>query len=304
MTDKVSVFENDLASLQFRLPERTDEGNKGSFGRCAIVGGCANFVGAPRFAAESASEVLALLGETAMRSGAGTTVLAVPDFLATALYPVVRYSAVFPLPSRDGHIVFERERAAELAKKATSFAVGMGMGDGDAESWVRFVLDDTECRVVLDADGLKCAGKIADYKGRAVLTPHVGEFAAMTGMPASEIKADAVRLAREYAAEHNCVIIVKSQRRAGSVDQPHGQRQALKGRQRRRVGGDRRRAARMGCAPAACGKDGRIRARKERGTQRHKRRRALARRHHVRHASRFRRIAGRHAPMNKKTEFM
>ena len=143
MTDKVPFFENDLASLQFRLPERTDEGNKGSFGRCVIVGGCANYVGAPRFAAESAAEVLALLGETAMRSGAGTTVLAVPDFLATALYPVVRYSAVFPLPSRDGHIVFEKERAEELAKKATSFAVGMGMGDGDAESWVRFVLDGT-----------------------------------------------------------------------------------------------------------------------------------------------------------------
>ena len=210
MMDKVSVLENDLASLQFRLPFRTDEGNKGSFGRCVIVGGCANYVGAPRFAAESAAEVLALLGETAMRSGAGTTVLAVPDFLASALYPVVRYSAVFPLPSREGHIVFEKERAEELAKKATSFAIGMGMGDGDAESWVRFLLEDTECRIVLDADGLKCAGKIADYKGRAVLTPHMGEFAAMTGLRADEIKADAARLARDYAAEHNCVLILKS----------------------------------------------------------------------------------------------
>ena len=210
MTDKVPVFENDLSSLQFRLPFRTDEGNKGSFGRCVIVGGCANYIGAPRFAAESAAEVLALLGETAMRSGAGTTVLAVPDFLASALYPVVRYSAVFPLPSRDGHIIFEKERAEELAKKATSFAIGMGMGDGDAESWVRFLLEDTECRIVLDADGLKCAGKIADYKGRAVLTPHIGEFAAMTGLRADEIKADAARLAREYAAKHNCVLILKS----------------------------------------------------------------------------------------------
>ena len=210
MTDKVPVYENDLSSLQFRLPFRTDEGNKGSFGRCVIVGGCANYVGAPRFAAESAAEVLALLGETAMRSGAGTTVLAVPDFLASALYPVVRYSAVFPLPSREGHIVFEKERAEELAKKATSFAIGMGMGDGDAESWVRFLLEDTECRIVLDADGLKCAGKIADYKGRAVLTPHMGEFAAMTGLRADEIKADAARLARDYAAEHNCVLILKS----------------------------------------------------------------------------------------------
>lgn len=210
MDDKVVVLQNDLASLQFRLPFRTEEGKKGSFGRCVILGGSAHYVGAPRFAAESAAEVIALLGETAMRSGAGTTVLAVPDFLASALYPVVRYSAVFPLPSADGNIVFEKERAAELASKATSFAVGMGMADGDAESWTRFILDETSCRMVLDADGLKCAVKVGDFKGRVVLTPHVGEFATMTGLSAEEIKRDTARLARQYAAAHGCVIIVKS----------------------------------------------------------------------------------------------
>ena len=48
-------MKNDLASLQFGLPFRTDEGNKGSFGRCVVIGGCANYVGAPQFAAESAA---------------------------------------------------------------------------------------------------------------------------------------------------------------------------------------------------------------------------------------------------------
>ena len=96
---KTSVYENDLQSLQFKLPFRTDAGHKGDFGRCVVVGGSENYVGAPRFAAESAAEVLALTAEAAMRSGCGTSVLGVPDFLAEALYSVVRYSAVFPLPS-------------------------------------------------------------------------------------------------------------------------------------------------------------------------------------------------------------
>ena len=209
MKDKPVIMQNDLSSLQFRLPFRTEEGNKGSFGRCVIVGGSANYVGAPRFAAESAEETLALLGEAAMRSGAGTTVLAVPDFLAEALYPVLRYSALFPLPSADGNILFDEKKAAELAKKATSFAIGMGMADGDAESYVRFLLNNTDCRMVLDADGLKCADRIADFKGRAVLTPHTGEFAAMTGIPADEVKGNAAELCRRYAAEHSCVLLLK-----------------------------------------------------------------------------------------------
>lgn len=209
MEDKIDVLSNNLESLQFSLPFRTDEGNKGDFGRCVVVGGSANFVGAPRFAAESAAETLALLGEAAMRSGAGTSVLAVPDFLAQALYPVVRYSAVFPLNACDGNIVFERATAAELAKKATSFAIGMGMADGDAKSWVKFLLDETACTFVLDADGLKCASQIDDFRGRAVLTPHTGELRSMTGLSIDDIRKDTARICRDYAKAHDCVLIVK-----------------------------------------------------------------------------------------------
>ena len=89
MKDKACVLKNDLQSLQFRLPFRTEEGNKGDFGRCVVMGGCRTFVGAPRFAFASCAEVLSPLGETAMPSGPGTTVLDVPEFLPDALYPVV-----------------------------------------------------------------------------------------------------------------------------------------------------------------------------------------------------------------------
>ena len=104
--DDIRLLPNDLQSLQFTLPFRTDEGAKQDFGRAVIVGGSASFVGAPCFAAESAAEVLALAGEAAMRSGAGTTVLALPDILLPALYPHLRYSAAFALPS--GKAAFAR----------------------------------------------------------------------------------------------------------------------------------------------------------------------------------------------------
>lgn len=209
MCEIKAPIENDLQSLQFTLPFRTDCGNKGDFGRCVIVGGSRNFVGAPRFSAESAAEVAALLGEAAMRSGAGTTVLALPDFLLPAVYPFLRYSAVVALPSEGGRIVFEGETAKKVFKGATSVAIGMGMGDGDALSYVRWLLDETDCRIVLDADGLKCAAEIGRFGGRAVLTPHTGEMARLTGIPSEQIAENAAKVCREWAAKLNCVLLLK-----------------------------------------------------------------------------------------------
>lgn len=209
MSDTHSLIENNLESLQFTLPFRTDCGNKGDFGRCVIVGGSKNFVGAPRFSAESAAEVMALLGEAAMRSGAGTTVLALPDFLVPAVYPSLRYSAAMALPSEEGKIVFDGATAKKVFRGATSVAIGMGMGDGDALSYVRWLLDETDCRIVLDADGLGCAAEAGGFRGRAVLTPHTGEMARITGIPSEQIAENAAEVCREYAARMDCVILLK-----------------------------------------------------------------------------------------------
>lgn len=209
MSMKTPVYENDLQSLQFKLPFRTDAGHKGDFGRCVVVGGSENYVGAPRFAAESAAEVLALTAEAAMRSGCGTSVLGVPDFLAEALYAVVRYSAVFPLPSEEGQIVFDKGAAEKLAAKATSFVIGPGMGDGDAYSYAKFVLENTGCNLVLDADGLKACERIGNFGGRAVLTPHIGEMSRMCGLPAADISLNPAEACVEYARARGAVVLLK-----------------------------------------------------------------------------------------------
>lgn len=215
MTEKVfetPIYENNLQSVQGVLPFRTDEGHKGSFGRCVVVGGSSRYVGAPEFAAQSAAETLALSGEAAMRSGAGITVLAVPDFLASALYPVVHYSAIFSLPSREGNIVFDGEAARGLFDKATSAAIGMGMADGDAFSYLSYLLDNTDCKAVLDADGLKCAEKFDDFGGRVVLTPHLGEMSRICGLSVAEIRDNAVEVCKDYAKRKNCVLLLKGHR--------------------------------------------------------------------------------------------
>lgn len=212
MRDKTPIFENNLQSVQGVLPFRTEEGHKGSFGRCVVVGGSSCYVGAPEFAAQSAAKTLALSGEAAMRSGAGTTVLAVPDFLAEALYPVVHYSAIFSLPSRNGNIVFDKAAAEKAFSKATSAAIGMGMADGDAFGYLSYLLDDTDCKAVLDADGLKCVGKFDDFGGRVVLTPHLGEMSRICGLDCKEIEENAAEICKVYAERKNCVLLLKGHR--------------------------------------------------------------------------------------------
>lgn len=206
---KTTIIENDLQSLQFTLPFRTEEGHKGSFGKCVIIGGSSEYVGAPRFAALSASEILSVSGEAAMRSGAGTTTLVVPDFLATALYPVVKYSAIFSLPSEKGNIVFDRATAKKLFAKATAAAIGPGMADGDAEGYLRYLLVNTNCNAVLDADGLKCVEKFDGFGGRVVITPHIGEMSRICGKSAEYIAENAAETAKSYAAEKQCIVVLK-----------------------------------------------------------------------------------------------
>ncbi len=67
--------------------------------------------------------------------------------------------------------------------------------------------------LVIDADGLKLLAKIPDWHqklvGQAVLTPHPGEMAILTGLSVSEIQKDRIGLARKFAMKWGHVVILK-----------------------------------------------------------------------------------------------
>jgi NAD(P)H-hydrate epimerase len=66
---------------------------------------------------------------------------------------------------------------------------------------------------VFDADGLKLLSKIKDWhrllSAPAVLTPHPGEMAVLTGLSIEEIQVDREGTARKYAAEWGHVVVLK-----------------------------------------------------------------------------------------------
>lgn len=192
------IKKEDIAPL---FPPLKDDINKGDLGRLVIAGGSKNYVGAP---------LLAEMGAAAMSVGNGTNVLAVPSFLLQPLYKKVILSSLFALCDDTNAIVFKKSEFDELKGRATAFAVGMGMGNGDALSIIEYLLNETILNFVLDADALRVAKDIADFKNRAVLTPHILEFSRITGYSKEEIISNAPYLAKQFAKEKKCVLVLKS----------------------------------------------------------------------------------------------
>ena len=67
--------------------------------------------------------------------------------------------------------------------------------------------------LIFDADGLKLLAKLPDWSkllpAQAILTPHPGEMAAMTGLSVEKIQADRLTIAKKYAAEWGHVVVLK-----------------------------------------------------------------------------------------------
>ena len=86
----------DLAPL---LPPREKNTHKGSYGYVAVLGGCAEYSGAPK---------LANLAQSALRAGCGVATLAVPSSLAGAVAPYLLESTLYRIPDRDTWCLMNR----------------------------------------------------------------------------------------------------------------------------------------------------------------------------------------------------
>jgi NAD(P)H-hydrate epimerase len=67
--------------------------------------------------------------------------------------------------------------------------------------------------MVVDADGLKLISKIDKWSellpSPAVLTPHPGEMAVLTGLSTSEIQENRIEIAKEYSKKWGHIVVLK-----------------------------------------------------------------------------------------------
>ena len=198
-----------ISSIKNLFPKRDIISNKGTFGQSVIIGGSKNYIGAPEFSNLASNKVLISLGKASMRSGCGTSVLAIPDTLSADLYGLIQFSSLFSLTSKDGQIVYKEEEIDSLIVRATAFAIGMGMGNGDAESIVKHILDKGSQNIVIDADGLYATKGIKNFMGRCILTPHIKEMERISGVDIETIKKDPTEVCKNYAKKVNAIVVLK-----------------------------------------------------------------------------------------------
>lgn len=182
------------------LPDRDPNAHKGDCGRILLLCGAKGFAGAAYLAAMGA-----------LRSGAGLAFLGVPESIYEIEAVKLNEPVVFPLPEREGKL--SEEAIPEILKKAArmdAVLIGPGLGRGEGVfKVVKAVLEEAQCPVVLDADGINAIAAHKDIlRGRTrptVLTPHAGEFARLGGDPKADRQAAAEAMARELG----CIVLLK-----------------------------------------------------------------------------------------------
>ena len=190
------------------LAPREPEGQKGIYGHALIVGGSFGKSGAA-----------AMAGVACLRSGVGLATVATPR---SALPTVAGYAPELmtePVAESDsGTITAEAVAQLDpLLKAMNVVALGPGISrNPETVSFVQQFVPHCPKTLVIDADGLNAfAGNTSGLNGSKrflVLTPHPGEMARLTGKTIKEVQADRIGIARGFAKQHQCVLVLKGHR--------------------------------------------------------------------------------------------
>jgi hydroxyethylthiazole kinase-like uncharacterized protein yjeF len=208
------ITPSDFAPL---IAPRTADSNKGSYGHVLVVGGSLGKSGS-----------VAMAGMSALRAGAGLVTVATPK---SALATVAGFHPELmtePLPeTEEGAISASAvEKIETLAKGKSVLAIGPGISRfPETSELVRRLVHESKIPVVLDADGLNAfEGRTGELSGKGrllVITPHPGEMARLAGRSIVEVQKDRLGTARQFAREHDLVVVLKGHRTL--VVQPDGQ---------------------------------------------------------------------------------
>jgi len=193
----------------YKLPERKKrkrESHKGDYGKIFIIAGSPGLTGAAYLA-----------GEAAARSGAGLVTLGVPCRLNPILEAKTAHVMTRPLPdTKEGYLHFEAEdEILEFAANCDAVAIGPGIGRHEYTGrLIHSLLPKLEVPVVIDADGLNLlssdVGTLGKRSAPAILTPHPGEMAGLTGKGIKDIRKDPARAAGELAKKYGVIVVLKS----------------------------------------------------------------------------------------------
>ena len=191
-----------------RLPRREADAHKGSQGHVLAVAGSRGLSGAAFLAAQGA-----------LRAGAGLVTVAVPESIRNVMEMKTTEAMTLELPETlAGGLGDDAVKLIQdFSARSSVVLIGPGLGRHEETlAAVREMVRVIDRPLVLDADALYAmAGHneiLAAAGGLAVLTPHPGEMARLTGLSVKQIQTDRLGSARRAAAEWNSIVVLKGSR--------------------------------------------------------------------------------------------
>ncbi|MDE7207340.1 MAG: NAD(P)H-hydrate dehydratase, partial [Lachnospiraceae bacterium] len=210
----VVTFTDKEADL--KLPERSQSGNKGTFGKVLLAAGSRSMGGACQLSALAS-----------YRIGAGMVRVFTAEENRESLLRKLPEAIVdtYADPDDEG-ILSEREQQTLIGglEWAEVIAIGPGLSlSNRALDILQTVLERCDKPLVLDADALNLLAKNdALLQGLAfgrrrndasiVLTPHLGEFARLMKYPVSEIKKDLLGTCKAFTKKYDVSLVCKDAR--------------------------------------------------------------------------------------------
>ncbi len=200
---KVELIDEKLA--RSLLPLRPAYSHKGTYGHVLVIAGSVGKTGAAMMPAKSC-----------LRAGSGLVTIAVPACLKVVFQSKVLEEMLLPLPCNIQTLSKQAipEIKEFLNEKADVVAFGPGVGiNDDTEEILKFLLTESPCPVVIDADGITLLSRnpeiLKNAKPETVITPHPGELSRLIKISVKEIERRRIEIAQSVAKEFGTVVVLK-----------------------------------------------------------------------------------------------
>lgn len=188
------------------IKKRKNYTNKYDYGLVSIIGGSNDYSGSVK---------LCNMSLASLRSGVGLSRLCVPKSIGNVVISNVVESTVYPMPCRDGKMIFSEYDLSNILNKSSCLVVGLGWGESnDYFRILEYIFTHYKRTIVLDADGINTLSKmnlelLRNYQGNVVLTPHLKEFSRLIEKDVNIILDNPVLEVEKFSKEYNCITLLK-----------------------------------------------------------------------------------------------
>jgi len=188
------------------IPKREENSNKGSFGKLLMLTGSEDYPGAAHLSLEAS-----------LRSGVGYVTFLGEKTLCDSLISKLP-EAIYKPGSVKNNSPELLDEVSGLSDRHSATLIGSGSSrsEGLRRLLIR-LLSKEGSPLILDADAINALsenpkegrGLIKNSPRKVILTPHPLELSRISGIPTNEIQANRLSVARSFALDNNCILVLK-----------------------------------------------------------------------------------------------